>query len=107
MDDPQDDWYCCATLTGHTSTVWSLAWSPNGSYLASASDDKTIRIWRRTGEFEFKCVSVIEGHERSIYSVSWGNGSNDTEDTPGFQGWIASGGGDGTLRVWAIKVSVL
>ncbi|KAJ3754716.1 WD40-repeat-containing domain protein [Lentinula raphanica] len=68
VDDPQDDWYCCATLTGHESTVWSLSWSPNGKYLASTSDDKTVRIWRRVGEHAFKCVLVLEGHERSVYS---------------------------------------
>jgi len=34
-----------ATFTGHDNWIRSLAIHPNGKYLYSASDDKTIRIW--------------------------------------------------------------
>jgi WD40 repeat protein len=34
------------TLTGHYMTFWSVAYSPDGRYLASGSADKTIKIWR-------------------------------------------------------------
>ena len=75
IDDPSDDWFCAATVTGHTSTVWSLAWEPeHGSYLASASDDQTIRIWRRLpaqGELQFECVAVLEGHDRGVNWASF------------------------------------
>jgi WD40 repeat protein len=33
-------------LTGHTATVFALAFSPVGRYLASGSDDHTARLWR-------------------------------------------------------------
>lgn len=32
-------------LTGHTQGLSDIAWSSNSVYLASASDDTTIRIW--------------------------------------------------------------
>ncbi len=34
------------TLTGHTDTVMSVAFAPDGSTLASGSGDKTVRLWR-------------------------------------------------------------
>ena len=33
------------TLSGHTEGISDVAWSPGSEYLASASDDKSIRIW--------------------------------------------------------------
>lgn len=33
------------TMEGHVEGISDIAWSNDGAYLASASDDKTIRIW--------------------------------------------------------------
>lgn len=113
LDDPSDDWFCAATLTGHSSTVWSLAWEPEqGQYLASSSDDHTIRIWRRLpaqGELKFECIAVLEGHDRSVLSISWSKTSPLTKGTQDGQrslGRIASTGGDGAILVWALMVSL-
>jgi WD40 repeat protein len=93
-----------AILKGHTSTVWSIAFSPDGNYLISASDDLTLRVWKRTQEYKWDCIEVLEGqHERSIYSVSWGVGKSTGKE--GQLGWIASAAGDGQIVVWNIAVS--
>lgn len=45
---PNPPWQCLHTLTGHSgrlSSVNSLAISPDDYTLASASDDKNIKLW--------------------------------------------------------------
>jgi U3 small nucleolar RNA-associated protein 12 len=37
-------------LTGHHSEIWALAVASDGSFIASASHDKSIRIWQQTDE---------------------------------------------------------
>ena len=44
--EDDDDWVCCATLTSHDNTVWSLAFNRDGDRLASASEDTTVKIWK-------------------------------------------------------------
>jgi WD40 repeat protein len=33
------------TLKGHTGVISSVAWSPDGTQIASGSYDKTVKIW--------------------------------------------------------------
>ncbi len=41
--------------------VRSVAWNPDGTTIASGSDDKTIKLWNaQTGQ----CVSTLSGHSR-------------------------------------------
>jgi len=37
-------------LGGHDDRIWSLAWSPQGDFLASSSSDKKIIIWEYNPE---------------------------------------------------------
>jgi len=71
---------------GHTAAVISLALSPDGQRLASASLDRTVRIWdSATG----KLLSSLD-HPRGARSVSF---------SPDGQR-LASGGMDKTVKIW-------
>ena len=53
-------------LTGHSSLITKVAFSPNGDYLASASWDNTIKLWKvPSGEH----IKTLRGHKKSVSSV--------------------------------------
>ena len=56
------------TLTGHSSSVISVCWSPDGKYLASGSQDKTVIMWDAKSGQELK---IFEGHTDCVVSVYW------------------------------------
>ena len=53
-------------FTGHTDWVWSVAFSPDGECITSASSDHTIRLWNAaTGQ---RVASLSAGHSESALS---------------------------------------
>ena len=46
-------------LTGHSDRVYSVAFSPNGEYLASGSSDDTIGVWRVLNGERIKTLTLI------------------------------------------------
>ena len=51
------------TLRGHEGWVTTVAFSPDGSWIVSGGEDKTIRIWdSHTG----KQIRVFEGHSAAL-----------------------------------------
>src|SRR2546428_290617 len=88
-----------ALYHGHSDKVFSVAWSPNGKALASASFDGTV--WIRTnhaGMVPLNGMKVLpenhliyRGHSGPVYAVAWSPDGH----------VLASGGQDGTIHIWS------
>jgi serine/threonine protein kinase/WD40 repeat protein len=51
-------------LQGHTDTVNSVAFSPNGDLLASGASDRTVRLWNVAARREVGPLTAVEGCKR-------------------------------------------
>lgn len=93
--DPSDEYKNIRTLPGHDHSVSAVRFIPSGAagaptsgnLLASASRDKTIRIWDVTTGY---CVKTIRGHADWVRDIA-----------PSFDGrWLLSVANDQTARLW-------
>lgn len=81
------------TLKGHTGWVLNIAWSPDGTTLASGSMDNTVRLWdAKTGK---QIGTGLRGHTKWITSLAWQPYHLNSKANR-----LASSSKDGTVRVW-------
>jgi len=61
------------TIDAHNSTINDLAFSPNGRYLATASRDKTVKLWDAKSWKLLKVGEVVRdrGHVNSVNCLLW------------------------------------
>ena len=73
---------------GHTAPIVALAVSPDGATLASASWDRTIRLWPIPGGEP----RVLEGHTQNVNGVAFAPDGRA----------LVSAGYDATIRIWPL-----
>ncbi len=82
---------------GHSDRICSVAWSPDGSYIASASYDTTVQIWEAsTG----RPVYSYNGHDYPVYTVAW---SPDGQHIASGDAGVTDGK-SGTVQVWPVTL---
>lgn len=92
------DLFACDTLArelslkGHLDRINAVAFSPDGKQLASASEDRTARVWEVTGGAS---LFLLQGHfPGALRSLAFSRDSRR----------LATGGDDNSVRVWAVEL---
>ncbi len=75
---------------GHSNSVRSFTFSSDGKYLASGSDDYTVKLWNVESQKE---VTTLKGHSDNVLSVAF---SPDGK-------CLASGSQDNTVKLWSME----
>ena len=74
-------------FAGHTSSVESVAFSPDGKYVLTGSGDNTARLWETSSG---KPLVTYQGHTRQVYSVAFSPKGR----------YVLTGSDDRTARLW-------
>ncbi|MGH3829924.1 MAG: TIR domain-containing protein [Pseudonocardiaceae bacterium] len=79
-------------LTGHTDPVQSVAFSPNGHTLATASQDTTVRLWDISDPHRPNRLGTLTGHTNYVSSVAFSPDGHT----------LATASDDHTARLWDV-----
>ncbi|OAL06729.1 WD40 repeat-like protein [Phaeosphaeriaceae sp. SRC1lsM3a] len=86
------------TRKAHDKDINAIDIDPSGSLFASASQDRTVKIYSAT---EGEAIGVLRGHRRGVWTVKFAPKSSQVPSS-GNKGLIATGSGDKTVKIWSL-----
>ncbi|OJZ87224.1 hypothetical protein ASPFODRAFT_132338 [Aspergillus luchuensis CBS 106.47] len=92
------------TRKAHEKDINALDINPTSTLFASASQDRTVKIWSIE---DGSVVGVLRGHKRGVWSARFAPRGTPilTSDTGTStnRGMIATGSGDKTIKIWSLS----
>jgi WD40 repeat protein len=85
-----------ANLKGHTETVYTVSFSPDGRYLLTGSFDKSLKLWEAATGKEIKNFAGQTGHQNLVLAAAFNPSGS----------MVASGAADNTAKLWDTPLSV-
>eukprot|EP00953_Heterococcus_sp_UTEX-ZZ885_P016126 9085-Heterococcus_DN1.PRE.2 len=93
IDSTQTSIAAVATLTGHSSDVYSVKYYPDECHVVSGSHDRTVKLWDISTTTEMK---TFTGHDAGVLHVTTNKHGN----------LLISGSRDSTIKFWDVMSGV-
>jgi U3 small nucleolar RNA-associated protein 13 len=104
MTEPHSGTKAVFTRVAHEKDINAIDVSPIAPLFASASQDRTIKVWSLE---DGSVTGILRGHKRGVWSIRFSPASTPAlaladGGSSGSRGLLVSGSGDRTVKIWSL-----